>query len=120
MNYFWDSYAVIELMSGNPNYAKYSGEEVTITIFNLVEIYWHALHEYGERQAQELYGTYKKAVVEPDGEALMEAIKFRKEHKKKGISYADCIGYIYAKRYGLKFLTGDRQFERLANVEYAK
>lgn len=44
----------------------------------------------------------------------------KKEQKRKDLSYADCIGYTYAKRHGMKFLTGDRQFERMQNVEYAK
>ncbi len=120
MSYLWDSYAAIELMCANPNYEKYSLEDIRITIFNLVEIYWFLLHEYGENFADGKYVAYKKAVVELDNATIMEAIQFRKEHKKKGLSYADCLGYTYAKRHALKFLTGDRQFEHMANVEYAK
>src|SRR3989344_4358440 len=120
MSYLWDSYAAIELMSANPGYEKYSAEEIRITIFNLVEIYWLLLHEYGEKFAGEKYAAYKKATVELDDATIMEAIQFRKEHRKKALSYADCIGYTYAKRHGMKFLTGDRQFERMPNVEYAK
>ncbi|MBI4210839.1 MAG: hypothetical protein HY544_05020 [Candidatus Diapherotrites archaeon] len=59
-------------------------------------------------------------MVELDDETLKDAIRFRKEHKKKNLSYADCIGYIYAKRNGIKFLTGDMQFESLPNVEFVK
>lgn len=120
IEYFWDSYAVIELLDGNKNYAKYSRESVTITIFNLAEIYWSALNEYSEEEAGEIYDKYKDAVVELDDETLKEAVKFRKLHKKRDISYTDSIGYIYAKRNGLKFLTGDRQFEGMENVEFAK
>ncbi len=39
VTYFWDSYAIIELINGNPNYARYSNENIFITIFNLAEIY---------------------------------------------------------------------------------
>ena len=43
VNYFWDSYAVAELIKGNINYIKYSQEPLIFTIFNLIEIYWFAL-----------------------------------------------------------------------------
>ena len=32
----------------------------------------------------------------------------------------DCIGYIIAKRLGMKFLTGDKEFEGFENVEFVK
>ena len=32
----------------------------------------------------------------------------------------DCIGYILAKNIGIKFLTGDKEFENLDNVEFVK
>ncbi len=82
MSYFWDSYAVIELMSGNANYGKYSGEKVRITVFNLVEIYWFALHEYGLEAAREVYETYRKAAIEPDDETLWESVEMRKRSKR--------------------------------------
>ena len=33
---------------------------------------------------------------------------------------ADCIGYILAKRLSIKFLTGDKEFEKLDDVEFVK
>ena len=51
---------------------------------------------------------------------IIEACKFRFLHRAKKLSYADCIGYALAKRNGLKFLTGDRRFEGLENVEFVK
>ena len=120
MTYFWDSYAVIELIAGNPNYAKYIQERVFITIFNLAEIYWIALREYPEQEADFIYNKYKEGLVNINDEVLKEAIKFRKEHKKKNLSYTDCIGYIYAIKNKLKFLTGDKEFENMPNVEFAK
>ena len=51
---------------------------------------------------------------------LKESIKFRKEQKKKDLSYTDCIGYIYAARNNMKFLTGDKEFEGMKNVEFVK
>lgn len=119
-NYFFDTYAIVEILDGNADYKKYVSKSVTITIYNLAEIYWHAINEYNQEQADEIYKKYKDAVIDIDDETLKEAIKFRKEHKKKDLSYADCIGYIYAKRHNMKFLTGDKGFEGIGNVEFVK
>ena len=120
LNYFFDSYAIIEIIKENPRYEPYKSEQAALTIFNLSEIYWSALLEYDETKANVIFDTYKKAVVEVDDDTLKEAIKFRKEHKKKDLSYTDCIGYIYAKHNNLKFLTGDSKFEHLPFVEFVK
>ncbi len=117
--YFFDSYAIIELLNGNPKYIKFVNEPVTITLFNLAEIYWFSINEYDEDKANEIYDKYKSSVVEVDY-ILKEAIKFRKEHKKNDLSYTDCIGYIYAKKNKLIFVTGDKEFENIDNVEFVK
>ena len=118
--YFFDSYAVVEVIKGNANYARYVGEEVVITIFNLVEVYWAALNYLGEKEDDEIYSKYKPGIVDVDDETLKEAIKFRKKHRKRKLSYTDCIGYIYALKNNLIFLTGDKEFEDLENVEFVK
>lgn len=118
--YFFDSYAVIELVIGNKNYLEFIDEEVTITIFNLAEIYWSALLNLEESKANRIYETYSGSVVPISDEVLKEAIKFRKEQKKRDLSYTDCIGYIYAKKNNFVFLTGDKEFENMANVKFVK
>lgn len=121
INYFWDSYAVIELEKGNPKYERFKDSLVTLTIFNLSEIYWAFLDQFDDKTADEIYEDYSNAVVEIDDETLKQAIKFRKKvYKKKRISYADAIGYTYALRNNMVFLTGDREFEGLKNVEFVK
>jgi len=120
VNYFFDSYAAIEIIKGNSIYSKYSNQEGAITIFNLAEIYWAVLRDFNEIIANNIYEKYKLFVVEIDDEILKEAIKFRIKHKKRDLSYADCIGYIYALKNDLVFLTGDKEFEKLKNVEFVK
>ena len=120
IKYFWDTYAIAESIHGNLNYDKFSQEPVIITIFNLAEIYWFALKHYNEKQSEEIYENYKDCVVEINDETLKKAIKFRKDHKKKDLSYADCIGYTYALENNLVFLTGDKEFENLPGVEFVK
>ena len=120
LKYFFDSYAVIEIVSGNSSYAKFLNEVPIITIFNLTEIYYSSLNKLGAKQADEIYEKYCHCVVEISDEVLKEAMKFRKENKKKDLSYADCIGYVYASENNLRFLTGDKEFEEMNNVEFVK
>jgi len=119
-DYFFDSYAIMEILRGNSNYAVYVNEPVILTMFNLVEIYWFALREYSEKDAEQIYEKYSQSVIELDDKVLKEAIKFRKKNKKRDLSYADCIGYIYAIKNNLVFLTGDKEFSGMNNVEFVK
>ncbi len=118
--YFFDTYAIVEIIKQNPAYESYTSLPVTLTLFNLGEIYFVALRDIGDARANTVYAEYRKAVVEIDDETFKEAVKFRKTMNKRQLSYADCIGYIYAKRHSMKFLTGDPQFENLDNVEFVK
>jgi predicted nucleic acid-binding protein len=121
ISYFWDSYAIIELENGNTKYLKYSEYPVILTIFNLIEVYWVILNQIGEKEANKVYEEYRSAVVDVEDEILKEAIKFRKKvYKNKKISYIDAIGYIYSLKNNLIFLTGDKEFEDLENVEFVK
>ncbi|MBS3089040.1 PIN domain-containing protein [Candidatus Pacearchaeota archaeon] len=120
ISYFFDSYAVIEILKENQNYSKYIEEETTITVFNLAEIYWYVQNNFDEKTSDIVFEQYKDSVVNIDDETLKEAVKFRKEYKKKDLSYADCIGYVYALRNNMKFLTGDKEFEGMKNVEFVK
>lgn len=121
VRFFWDSYAVAEFIAGNPKFARFSDEPVVLTIFNLAEVYWIALREYGEKIAEEIFEGYWVCVVDVDDETLREAVKFRKKvYGKKKISYADAVGYVYALRNGLLFLTGDKEFEGLSGVEFVR
>ncbi len=120
VSYFFDTYAIIEILKENPNYEIYKEKIVTITIFNLAEIYGSCSDYFNEEELDKIYQEYKACLVEIDDLTLKEAIKFRKEHKKQNMSYTDCIGYIYAKRHSMKFLTGDKEFQNLDNVEFVK
>ncbi|MBI2045087.1 hypothetical protein HYT23_03440 [Candidatus Pacearchaeota archaeon] len=120
IDYFFDTYAVIEIIAGNSAYHNFTSKPPTITIFNLSEIYFIALKKLGEVKANEIYNEYFQCVVEISEEVLKGAMKFKLENNKKRLSYADCIGYIYSIRNKMKFLTGDKEFRGLKNVEFVK
>lgn len=118
--YFFDTYAVIELVSGSSFYARFVNEAPTITIFNLAEIYYSAINNLDESKAEEIYEKYSCCVVHISDEILKEAMKFRKKNKKRNLSYTDCVGYIYAFKNNLIFLTGDKEFQGLDNAEFIR
>ena len=120
VSYFFDSYAVIEILKANPNYFKYRQEPVTITIFNLIEIVAAVHLRFGKEKAEEIYEKFKSCIQEVTKDIIMEAVGLREKYKKRDISYADAVGYISAKRGGMLFLTGDKEFEHFPQVEFVK
>lgn len=120
MNYFFDSYALIEILKANPSYLKYNEKSVTITMLNLVEVMNAVYLDFGENKAKLIYKKFKDCIAEIDGEIIIEAMKLKQKYKKRYLSYADCIGYAFARQNNLLFLTGDKEFADLDNVEYVK
>ncbi len=120
LTYFFDTYAFHELIKGGENYKAYTAASILTTRLNLMELYYTMLLKYGQQEAERCYSLFLDFVVDIDDDIIKEAMMFKKESKKRSLSYIDCIGYILAKRRGVKFLTGDKEFEHLENVEFVK
>lgn len=119
--YFFDTYAFFEIIKGNLNYEGYSkGVSLITTKLNLMELYYWLLMRKGKETAEKYYQEFLPFCVGIDDEEIKKACEFRLEYKNKDLSYIDCIGYILSKLNGVKFLTGDKQFEDLNNVEFVK
>ena len=119
-SYVFDTYALIEIIRGNKNYLPYTNSRIIITSFILAELCYSSIRLYGIKKAYEYVDKYSRFVVKIDKEIVKEAMNFRYINVKKDISIADCIGYILAKKLNIKFLTGDKEFENLPNVEFVK
>ena len=115
-----DTYALIELLGGNPNYKPYLSHILITTKLNLIELYYHFLHDYGEETADKYLGLYSKFVIPITDNSIRKGMDFKLKHKEEKISYVDCIGYAIALELGIKFLTGDQKFENKDNVEFVK
>ena len=115
-----DTYALIELLGGNPSYKPYLNRVLITTKFNLVELYYHFLHDYGKETADKYLRLYSNFVVPISYNCIRVGMQFKLEHKKENVSYVDCIGYALAFELGVKFLTGDEKFENKDNVEFVK
>lgn len=115
-----DTYALIEILGGNTNYKPYMGHILITTRFNLVELYYHFLHDYDKETADRYLRLYSKFVVPVSYSSIRFGMQFKLEHRKEKVSYVDCIGYALALELGIRFLTGDGKFEDKHNVEFVK
>ena len=117
--FLYDTYALIELLNKNPNYEKYSTKEIVINGFIFAEICYQLIKD-NVKNLHEYLNEIEPAIINPSPKMIIEAMKFRYENKKKKMSTTDCISYIMAKELEIKFLTGDKEFEHLENVEFVK
>ena len=108
--YFFDTYAVFELIKANKGYEKYKDYPLKVCVLNIAELYWGLLKDVGKKEADEWLKKFKFDILPMDYELIISAVNFRHEHKKRDVSLVDSIGYLLAKKYGLKFLTGDKEF----------
>ena len=120
MKYFFDTYAIIEIIKENKSYEKYKDEEMITSIMNIGELFYILLREHGKEKAVYWHEKLKSIAVQADLETVIKAMNFRHIHRKKKLSFVDCIGYVMAKERGLKFLTGDEGFKGVENVEFVK
>lgn len=120
MTYFLDTYALIEIVKGNQNYQKFISSEMFTSLYNLYEFYFILLKDYNELIALKFFEEFRGKVINVEDESIFEASKFKLKNIKKRISYVDCLGYVMALRLGIKFLTGDKEFEKFENVEFVK
>jgi|SRR3989344_4854197 len=118
--YFFDSYAIIEIILGNKNYRDYADRIALTTKLNLFEVYYGLLRDVGEQPANDFLDTYRGFVVDFDNDLIKTAAALRLNMKKKDVSMTDCIGYCLAKKWCVKFLTGDKEFENMEHVEFVK
>lgn len=118
-----DSYALIELLGGNPKYVPIfrSGDVVT-TALNVVEVYSALLRRLPREEAEGDARACLARVVEVPSTAALRAAEFRVEmhDRKRNCSHVDAWGYAAAEVLGRKFLTGDEAFRGLDNVEFVK
>jgi len=118
---FHDTFALLELANGNPAYVPYAGLPVYTHQFNVYEFVAAGLRErHSEAAVREQVHAMNPNLLEATLDDLIRASHFRLEHASRRLSYVDALGYVLAKRHGLRFLTGDRQFQDLPRVEFAR
>lgn len=126
IKFFYDTYALYEIILGNKKYERYSKGVILTSLLNLIEFHYSLSVKYGRETAEKFLNIILKEIVlvEITSEVIIEANIFRLDNKpsskKKKFSYPDSYGYIIAKKLGVRFLTGDEDFHGYDNVEYVK
>lgn len=116
--FFFDTYAFFEIINGNQNYKPYADIEFVTTIFNLAELNYNLKKEKDKKIVDEYTDKYSKFIVEVSIEDIKKAMDLKST--KRNLSIPDAVGYTVAKRLGMKFLTGDKDFEGMNNVEFVR
>ncbi len=121
MAYFFDTYAFYEYIKGSKNYEKYFRDFPIITTrYNLIELFYILLRDYDLQTAKKYYNLFLPFIIDFSDEIVEKAVIFRLKNISLNISYIDAIGYELAKSKGLKFLTGDKAFQNMPDVEFVK
>jgi len=115
-----DTYALVEIARGNSKFAEYLNADFVITDLTLAEFYAVLLREEGEGVANYWFKKLERYALPLSKDLLIDAIKFRHEHKKQRISFFDAAGYVFSLKNGSRFVTGDKEFEKFEGVEFKK
>lgn len=121
--FFADSYAIIEMLKGNKNYQSYQSERLIMTEFNICEVGFAVCREYPANATRVLKTVRKMVVIqETRDEDYCAGAVTRKLATAKGkkLSTIDCVGYSVANRLNIPFLTGDREFSDMDNVQFVR
>jgi len=120
MEYFFDSSVILEIIDKNEAYSKFQDLTITTTTLNLAEVHNVLLRVHNIQTADYWASRLDFYFLAITPEIAIEASKFRHQHKKENLSYADCIGYVIAKENNLLFLTNDSRFKGKKKVEFVE
>ncbi len=117
---FFDTYAICEIIQGNPAYKRFADETIITSVLNVGELYYILMKEGQMAKADAWLELLRPNLAEIDPTTMKKAMKFRYAHKKKKMSMVDCVGYALAQKLGTRFLTGDNAFKNIPCVEFVK
>lgn len=120
VSYFFDSYAIIEIINQIPQYEKLQDMPIVTNALCLGEVYYYFLKTHNKQTADFWIEQLKVTLLPITQEITTKASLLKFEHKERRFSYPDCIGYVSALKHSLRFLTGDREFKDMENVEFVK
>ncbi|MBI1970470.1 PIN domain-containing protein [Candidatus Woesearchaeota archaeon] len=113
-----DTYALVEIAKGQPVFIKYTEEEFVISEITLSEFYLVILREYNQQTADYWYRKLEARAIPVSLPILIEAMKFKHSHRKQRISFFDAVGYIFSRHNNHLFVTGDKEFFGMPDVEF--
>ena len=118
MKYFFDSYALVEVIRADPHYAEFMEEPVITSATNLAEVLYYALRTGQEKAYETAMQRLNPDLLDTNRRDWENAARIKFEYREKKLSLVDGLGYVLAEKNRLQFLTGDRQFEKMQNVKW--
>ncbi|MBI2142858.1 PIN domain-containing protein [Candidatus Woesearchaeota archaeon] len=109
-------------MTDNPRVASYfeGQNEGVVSLLVIMESYFTLLKDHNEEKADKALKMLFPLMVIPSKNLIKKAMRFRLDNAKRGLSYADALGYIYAREHNMPFLTCDSAFNGLPEVIFAR
>lgn len=122
MRYFYDTSAIYEYMEDNPAVVEFFEEpnDGVVSLLVIMESYFVLLKKGEEELAERSLKMLFPMMTIPTKTLIRKAMKFRLENGKRGFSYADALGYVYAREHKTPFLTCDSAFNGLPGVIFVR
>src|SRR4029453_8431769 len=114
-----DSSGWIEYLAGRPNADRFASyiegrEPLLVCAIEVYEVYKVIRRDISEERAIEAVSALRRATIAPVDEPLaLEAADLSLAH---GLAMADSLVYATARRFGATLVTGDADFEGLADA----
>ncbi len=116
--FFFDSYAIIEVLEATARYQPLAQETITTTALNLGETYYYYLRLGREKEFLAILSRVRVELLDITPEQIYRAMEFKYAHRQRKFSFIDSVGYIIAEESHLPFLTGDAAFQGMPNVHW--
>lgn len=117
-SYFFDTYALLRHHFGKPTYAPFRDVPIVTERTQIYEFAREVLKQGGAKAVLPAIARLRPNRLDPTDVDLLEAAKLKTRHPR--LSSADALGYVLARREGLKFLTGDTAFRKMPGVEWVE
>jgi uncharacterized protein len=85
-----------------------------------MELHYVLLRTAGQHAVLKFFNHFQPYIMPLTKGMIIQGNILKVLYKDKRLSYVDCIGYVIAKRNGVKLLTGDKQLKDLDNVEFVE
>ncbi|MBI2452543.1 type II toxin-antitoxin system VapC family toxin [Candidatus Pacearchaeota archaeon] len=118
--YFFDSYAIIEIIKGNNSYNFVLDSTIITSPMNFAEVYYSLLLVHDKLSLDKILKSFNFQFLKINPKIARKSAIFRFNNKKLKLSYIDCVGYMLALSNDLLFLTGDDAFKNFESVEFVK
>ncbi len=115
-----DTYALVEMTKQSPRYRPYLDAEFVVPESSLAELHALFSKRYNAKTADYWLGKFRPYSRPLTLDIWVEALRHRAAHPGQRLSIIDCLGYTYSQTHGLRFVTGDKEFEGEKGVEFVK